>query len=129
MLKLIRANVGIRPRFYDNKTESGLLYIPEDSIRRANQGTVIYTGPHCKLVTLGDYVLFSGHSGTTVRTDGGVVIILSEEFLTCVIKEEVEKVPGLFMQDKNGYFDATYEGVIEMLNRAHDVLEVRDIRK
>lgn len=131
MIKLVTGrNVGIKPQFYDNKSESGLLYIPEDSIRRANQGTVIYIGEKVKSVKVGDYVLFSGYSGTTVRTDEGVTIIMHEEFLTCAITDDVGIIPGLWLHDPNGlgedaYFEAPILTVIELLNKARPTLDVK----
>lgn len=132
MIKLTGHNVGIKPQFYDNKTESGLLYIPEDSIRRANQGTVIYVGDEVKSVSVGDYVLFSGYSGTTVRTDEGVTIIMHEDFLTCKITDDVGEVPGLYLlQNRSSlweadiYFPAPILTVIELLNKYRPTLDVK----
>ncbi len=104
---------------YDNKSDSGLLYIPEDSIRRANQGTVSVIGSEVTTVKVGDFVLFSGYSGTTVRVDGEIVIIMHEDFLTCKIDEEIGEVNGLYMRMLEGeHIPAPHNFVIKMLNLA-----------
>lgn len=126
MIRLTGRNIGVRPRFYDNKTESGLLYIPEDSVRRANQGTVAFVGSEVKDISLGDYVLFSGYSGTTVRIDDGIIIILNEDFVTCRLDDIPLFVPGLFLRaPDNTYFAAPFESVTNLLNLARDTYDVK----
>ncbi len=127
MIRLTGHNVAIKPKFYENKTESGLLYIPDDSIRRANQGTVSIIGDKVTTVSVGDFVLFSGYSGTTIHVDGIVLILMHEEFLTCKIDEELGEIPGLYLKDTfgiNSFFPATHDAVIAMLNDAREALDV-----
>lgn len=129
MLKLLGKNIAVDPIMYDDKSPSGLLFIPDGSIPRANQGIVKYIGPDVVEVKLGDYVLFSGYTGTTVRLeDEGIVLIMHEDFVTCIIHPPGTLVLGLYFKDRSGeFFTATYEDAVSLLSRAvEDYAVVKD---
>jgi chaperonin GroES len=110
MIKLLGRQIAVDPRL-DSEKSSGGLYIPEIAQERADQGIVKYVGPDVIDVKIGDYVLFSGYTGTTVKLeDEGLLIIMHEDFVTCLIFPPDTEVPGLYFRDKQGeYFPATYE--------------------
>lgn len=120
MLQLLGKNVAIDPILYEAMSPTGLLHIPDTAIPRANQGIVKYIGPEVKEIKIGDYVLFSGYSGTTVRLEGeGLVIIMHEDFINCVLENPGTLILGLYFRTKDGeYITATYEDAIPLLSRA-----------
>lgn len=129
MIKLLGKNVAVDPIMYDNKSASGVLFIPDNSIPRANQGIVKYIGPDVVEVKIGDYVLFSGYTGTTVRLeDEGIILIMHEDFVTCIIQDPGTLVLGLYFKDTQGnFFTATFEDAIPLLTRAvEDYAMVKD---
>jgi co-chaperonin GroES (HSP10) len=127
MLTLNKNNIAVVPVFDSDKTEGGL-WIPDVAKKRANQGVVKYIGKDVKDISVGDYVLFSGYTGTTVRLGGGegVVIILHKDFVNAkILLTDAVIVPGLFFQDRNpimgvesAYFPATYEQAVPLLAAA-----------
>jgi co-chaperonin GroES (HSP10) len=136
MLILKKNNIAVVPVGTPDKTEGGL-WIPEIAKKRANQGVVKYVGSAVRDIAVGDYVLFSGYTGTTVRLSGGegVVIIMHEDFVNAKIGlaeniivpglyfyggsklDDDEKIyPGKIMQDF--YFPATYESAVPLIAAA-----------
>jgi co-chaperonin GroES (HSP10) len=122
MLKVNKNNIAVVPVFYPDKSEGGL-WIPDIAKKRANQGVVKYVGSEVTDIKVGDYVLFSGYTGTTVRLAGGegVVIIMHKDFVNAKIElgENIE-VPGLYFYDKKSdiFFNATYEAAVVLLAQA-----------
>lgn len=106
--------VMVTPMDFPNKSESGLLHIPDIAASRTNQGIVKYKGDKVTLVEVGDHVLFGGYTGTLIYVEGeGRLIIIPQEFISCVIHDEPVAVPGLFFQDAdNKFFPATHEQAI-----------------
>lgn len=121
MLKLPRDKVAIDPIFDPDKSPSGLLHIPEQAKERCDQGIVRYIGPDVKEVKIGDYVLFSGYSGTLMNLEGeGLLIIMNEPFIVATIDEQRDPdIPGLYFKGTDGtYFNATYEQALQLIARA-----------
>lgn len=116
MIKPIGSNIAVEPRFDSDKTPGGL-YIPEMAQERCDQGIVKYVGPDVVDIKVGDYVLFSGYTGTTVRLeDEGIIIILREDFVTCIIEPPDTEIAGLYFRSKEGeYFQATYEMAMRII--------------
>lgn len=100
---------------------------PFDSGDRCNQGVVKYLGLP-KLdnagneilhnISIGDYVFYSGYSGTLMYIEGeGKLIVLPTDFLECIY--DIDKhmiVPGLYFKGKdNKYFTATYEQAMNII--------------
>ena len=110
MIKLIGRNIAVEP-IYDSNKSSGGLFIPEMAQERCDQGIVKYIGPDVIDIKIGDFVLFSGYTGTTVKLeDEGTLILMNEEFVTCIIHPPDTEIPGLYFRAKDGeYFQATYE--------------------
>src|SRR3990167_10210910 len=122
MIRPPRRKVAVTPMFDPDMTPSGLLYIPDTAKDRCDQGIVKYTGEDCRLVKPGDHVLFSGYSGTLVSLEGeGLLIMLEERFIVCVIGSAVTDIPGLYFKDKEGQtWTATYEQAMNLIARAFE---------
>jgi len=88
-----------------------------DAGERCDQGIVKYIGPLVKDVKIGDYVFFGGYSGTLMKIEGeGKLIVLREDFIECIFKEEHLVIPGVYFQDTHGdYFEVTYEQVMNVI--------------
>lgn len=114
MIKLQGSKVAVVP--VENPDKIGSLYIPEMAKDRLNQGFVKYRGPLTRHVKIGDYVLFSGYTGTLMHMEGeGKLIILPEKFIIAVVPElENKEVPGLYLKDKvnHAYNISDLAGVI-----------------
>lgn len=100
MIRLSENKIAVSPIFDPDKSPGGI-YIPEQAKDRCDQGIVKYIGPEVKDIKVGDYVLFSGYTGTLVSLeDEGLLIIFREEFVTCRIEPENVVIPGLFFKVK-----------------------------
>lgn len=125
MLNLLANKVAIIPIRDPDKI--GSLWVPDQAKERTDQGIVKYIGPKCKYVKIGDYVAFSGYSGTLFNIQDPErpqeivedVIIIDEEFIVAVMDDlEDSTVPGLFFQAADGeYFRATYEMAMHLMGR------------
>lgn len=116
MIKLVNNRVAIVP--LENPEMIGRIIVPEMAKERLNQGFVKYKGPEVKDLTIGDYVLFSGYTGTlTSIEDEGKLIIMPEDFVMARISRLPNIiVPGLFFKDKMGEsFEAHYEHIMQYL--------------
>lgn len=117
MLKLNKNNIAVVPVQDPDQTEGGI-WIPDIAKKRANQGVVKYIGAEVKDIKVGDYVLFSGYTGTTIEiTDEGKLIILHQDFVNAIIGiGEKILVPGLFVYDKKSdiFYEAPYETVVQL---------------
>lgn len=122
MLEMIDDKIAVIPIFDPDKSPSGLLYIPDQAKERVDQGIVYAVGPKCKFIKPGDYIVFSGYTGTTLKIDEGTFILFKEEFAVAkIVAEEVDatEVPGLFFRDKEGvYFPATVEFALGFVAKA-----------
>lgn len=129
MLTMPHKNVAVTPLFDTLKV--GSLYIPEQARERCDQGIVKYKGAACELVNVGDHVVFSGYTGSTVSIEGeGLLIILPEEFIVAIIEydgPEVAKIemPGLYFKGAdNDYFQATYEMAANLIAKGIEESEM-----
>lgn len=94
----------------------GSLYVPDTAKERSDQGIVRYVGPDCKFVKPGDYVVFSGWTGTSIHIENGIGIILPEDQLECIVHPPATTIAGLYHVDSNGQpFPATYESATQLL--------------
>ncbi len=119
MMKLLENRIAVTPIYDPDRI--GSIYIPDSAQERCDQGIVKYIGPEVKDIKIGDYVLFSGYTGTLVHVeDEGSVIIFPEEFATAVLPDPpTTEVPGLFFRGADGdYFTATYEMALEICAQA-----------
>lgn len=113
---------------FDPLVSASGLHLPESSRERCDQGIVKYCGAECELVKPGDHILFSGYTGTLVQLEGeGLLIILPEEFVTCVIeyKDDIEvmtiPISGLYFKERNGStFPANYEQAMNFIAKGLD---------
>lgn len=121
MLGLLGKKIAVQPLSDPDTTASGLLYIPETAKEREDQGIVKYIGPEVETVKPGDYVLFSGYTGTQLLVENEMVIIMPEDAVQAiVIDPELPNtvIPGLFFAGKEGYFPANYEQIFYLIARA-----------
>lgn len=109
MISLIKNRVAVTPIF--DPTHAGAeyadprlgapvdLWIPDDARERCDQGIVKYIGPDVKHLKIGDYVIFSGYTGTLVRVDDEQLIIFPEEFAVAILPQvPATEVPGLYFK-------------------------------
>lgn len=117
MIKVFGSKVVVAP--IENPDMIGSFYIPDIAKERLNQGFVKYRGPKTKNLKIGDYVLFSGYTGTLVHIEGeGKLIILPERFCTALIEFNVTKaIPGIFFKDRMSHVQ----------NRGNLLLRIKDI--
>lgn len=126
MISMIEDKVAVIPLFDPDKSKGGI-WIPEMAKDRCDQGIVKYVGPLCKYTKPGDYVLFSGYTGTALQIeDEGVLIIMREEgvvgaFVGNVVDDT--EIPGLFFEGekdkgKRTFFPATYEFALDLIQKA-----------
>ena len=118
MLTMLPKKVAIEPLFDPDKI--GSIYVPDQAKGRCDQGLVKYIGCEVETVEVGDHVLFSGYTGTLMQVeDEGLLIIMPEEFVTCIIYEELIEIPGLYARDKEGnYFNVTHEMALHVIANA-----------
>lgn len=120
MLSLIDDKVCIVPIF-DPETTPGGIIIPEMAKERCDQGIVKYIGPKCKSVKIGDYVFFSGYSGTLMKIEGeGLFIIMKEDGVLAKYELDVRvSIPGLYFRfDHDEYQMATIESALPLIAQA-----------
>lgn len=122
MIQLIKNKIAVTPIFDPDMSPSGLLYIPDIAKERCDQGIVKYLGPECVDAKVGDYVLFSGYTGTLLQLEGeGLLIIFPEDFVVARVHTPVTDIPGLYFQDYDGnYFTATYEQAMGLIAKAFE---------
>jgi len=99
----------------------GHIIVPEMAKERCDQGIVKYHGPDVKTVKIGDHVIFSGYTGSTVEIEGegSLLIFLPEDACEAVLEEPNTDVPGLYFKAIDGtYFTATYEQALTLITRA-----------
>jgi co-chaperonin GroES (HSP10) len=119
MIKLINNRIAIVP--LENPEMIGSIIIPDIAKERLNQGFVKYVGPEAKDCIVGDYVLFSGYTGSMIHVDGeGKLIVMPEDFIIAHISRLPNiQVPGIYFRDKNGeFYEARYENMMGLLAQA-----------
>jgi len=121
MLGLLENKVAIVPIFDPDKSPGGI-WIPEQAKERCDQGIVKYLGPDCSIVKPGDYVIFSGYTGQTVRVDDELLIFTHEDAIVAVIEGDDlndTEVSGLYFKGKDGvYFTATVEYALDLIAKS-----------
>ena len=84
----------------DYADEGRLIKIPDAYKERADQGIVKAIGPKVVDVMVGDYVIFSGYTGTTIREGGIVYLIIPEDFVVARVAPDDIEAAGLYFQGK-----------------------------
>lgn len=99
MIKLTLNKVAVTP-INDPDVSKGGIIIPDIAKERCDQGIVKYCGPDCVDTKVGQYVLFSGYTGTLVHVEGeGRIIIMPEDFIVAELVEPANvDVPGLYFR-------------------------------
>jgi Co-chaperonin GroES (HSP10) len=127
MIKLLENKIAVTPIYDPDRI--GSIYIPDSAQERCDQGIVKYIGPDVKDIRIGDYVLFSGYTGTLVQIeDEGTVIIFPEEFATAILPDPpTTEIPGLYFKVRarqgdgaigTEYIPATYEQAMGFIAEA-----------
>lgn len=120
MLTLVNDRIGVIPIFDPDVSPGGII-IPEQAKERCDQGIVKYVGPKVKDIKIGDYVIFSGYTGTAIALEGeGRIFIMRERFVVCTIPEiENITINGIYFRSANGeYIPATFEQAMEVMARS-----------
>lgn len=101
MIKLTGNRVAVTP-ILDPDKSSGGIWIPDVAKERSDQGIVKYVGPDVKNLKPGDYILFSGYTGTVVNFGDveGVLIFFREEFAVCKLGNVNTAIPGLYFRER-----------------------------
>ena len=79
-------DVLIHPFEYPAKI--GLLYVPDKSKKRVNQGIVIAKGPACQYddIETSDHVFFNGYTGDKITFENGEYFLVPESHLICKVR-------------------------------------------
>lgn len=95
---------------------------------RCTQGIVKYIGKDVKEVKRGDYVIFSGYTGTLMQIEGeGIFIVMEEKFVLSIYEvDRFLRVPGLYIRTRDSaidgspyhYEEVTYEIGMNLLAQA-----------
>lgn len=100
MLRLTSNKIIVTPVFDPRRSPGGII-IPDVAVERCDQGIVKYIGPKVRELKPGDYVLFSGYDGTTIRLEGeGDLILMREDNCKCIIGDIGTEVEGLYFKAK-----------------------------
>jgi len=114
MIKVPREKIAVSPIFDPDESPGGII-IPDIAKERCDQGMVKYIGADVEDIEIGDYVLFSGYTGTTVKLDGeGYLIIMHKDFVTCKVDNPDTDVAGLYFK---GYDKK------ELEDKIHDIVQ------
>ena len=79
-------DVLIHPFEYPAKI--GLLYVPDKSKKRVNQGIVIAKGGACRYddIETSDHVFFNGYTGDKITFENGEYFLVPESHLICKVR-------------------------------------------
>lgn len=85
--KIIGNRVVIRRGYTADKTDSGVLHIPDTAKVPLPEGTVLFVGPKATDVKPGDRVVFERFAGVDVEIPGHEeVLIMNEEHIIGVVE-------------------------------------------
>lgn len=88
----------------DPDISKGGIIIPNEAKDRSDQGIIKYLGADCDEFSIGDYVLFSGYTGTNVEIeDEGQFAIMQKDYVVAKLHPPNYQVPGLYYRDKKGW--------------------------
>lgn len=89
-LKPLGKNVLVHPIEDPSTTRSGLLYLPEQSKQRIDNGIVIAKGPLVSdNIQIADHVSFSGYSGEQiVHEEAGRFFLIPESHINAILLDE-----------------------------------------
>lgn len=111
---------------YSNETES--FKIPESAIKKCDQGTIKYLGRGVEEkfdLHIGQWVLFSGYTGTTIRlSDEGIVIVMAATHVHAIVEPPATPIPGLYFFDGQEYVTATHELAVDLICREFEELQL-----
>ena len=121
MLTIPKNKICVTPLFDPSVSKGGII-IPDIAKERCDQGIIKYVGEGVTGLKVGDYVLFSGYSGTLIALEGeGNIIILHTNDVRAVINPDDIEIPGLYMKAPNGnYFVAPYYIACEFMAKAYE---------
>lgn len=100
------------------------IQLPESTIKKCDQGIIKYVGKGVEEdfdLHIGDWVLFSGYTGTTLRLDGeGLLIIMKADAVTAIAYPPTTDIPGLYFTDGEQFFTATHEMAIQLIRQTFE---------
>lgn len=119
MLKLKSKQVGVEPIYdsdYYNPT-SKLIQIPQQAKERCDQGIIKCMGADCDpALKIGDHIIFSGYTGTTIGIDDGIIIVIHSDFIKAIINDNIVEVEGLYLRSRDGtYFTAHSDTALRLV--------------
>ena len=107
---MLDKRVAITPVNDPDTSPTGLIIIPDEGKERSDQGYIKYLGTNCEEFEVGDYVMFSGYTGTNLAVeDEGHVIIMHKDYIICKLDPPNTSVPGLYYRDKRGWKDCIFD--------------------
>lgn len=102
--------------------------IPESAIKKCDQGIVKYVGSEVSEkfdIHIGDWVLFSGYTGTTLRLEGeGLLIVMAATHVIAKVEPPSTEIPGLYFFDGQEYYTATSELAIDLIAKRFEELRL-----
>lgn len=115
MISLLSDRVAVR--YFPDPDKIGSIIVPDMAKERADQGIVKYIGSKVKEVKVGDYVIFSGYTGTAVHiSEEDSLIILPEDQIKAIVHPPATQISGLYHLDPNGeVIEATYESAFNII--------------
>jgi chaperonin GroES len=91
-LRPINGHIIVNPLKSKEKTSSGI-YIPETAQEKVQEGNVIAVAKDATdEVTIGDHIIYKEFSGTEIKLEDKIYILLTEEDILAKY-EELDKIP------------------------------------
>lgn len=127
MLRMLDRRIAVTPLNNPDISQGGII-IPDEAKERSNQGYIKYLGSNCDEFEVGDYVMFSGYTGTNIQVDGEAhVIVMHKDYILCKLEPPNTPVPGLYYRDKKGW-DKCIEVLVDYVGGSEsDREEITDI--
>jgi co-chaperonin GroES (HSP10) len=73
-------NLLIRRRELGNESTGGIIITVQEGVSNSD-GEVVKLGPDCKVVKVGDHVLYDAHNGSLITVGDEELVYISEETL------------------------------------------------
>jgi len=110
------------------------LKVPDQYIKKSNQGIVKAVGERVRDIKLGWYTGFEDSRGLVIEDKHGRYQILEESDFEYHIELEDEIIPGIFLQAEDGsFFPAPFEAIFSCImehriSLPHPIQSVKEIR-
>mgnify|MGYP000499910621 CR=1 FL=1 len=110
------------------------LKVPDQYVKKSNQGVVKAIGPDVTTIEVGWYTGFEDSRGLVIEDKHGRYQIIDEADFEFRIEIEDEIIPGLFLESESGsFFPAPYEAVFScvmahLASKRRPIDSVKEIR-